>query len=371
MKDRMAKNTNEEKHQDNEMKKFCVFSGFLGSGKTTTMIALTKYYSEHYGRAAMISNDLGHGVDLADDRLARLSGCEASEITDECICFIHDELATRLDSYYDSGCELVISDIPGFGVGALEHVYFGLDEKYPGKYELGPFTVITEPEIVDALRTGRNADMRYIRDFQLKEADLIVLNKCDCISEAQSAEYAEWLKENYPYADVAVISALTGTGLDRLAQILKEGRASLRHPDIDYESEELIAEMDSISEYYIQYYAAVCCNDFDGNDYLLDMAEQIRDKIHGAGFEVPHLKLLAWHDGGEYGKIDLIGTGRGVEKTHLFDSRCINLAVILNCSAACPADLLDSIITGTVKEVSADHDLELFIHKKECFNLGE
>ena len=47
------------------MKKFAVFSGFLGSGKTTAMMALTRFYGERFGRAAMISNDLGEGVTLA------------------------------------------------------------------------------------------------------------------------------------------------------------------------------------------------------------------------------------------------------------------------------------------------------------------
>ena len=42
------------------MNKFVVFSGFLGSGKTTTMMALTQYYSAHYGKAAMISNRRVH-----------------------------------------------------------------------------------------------------------------------------------------------------------------------------------------------------------------------------------------------------------------------------------------------------------------------
>ena len=36
------------------MKKFAVFSGFLGSGKTTTMMALTRFFSARYGKAAMI-----------------------------------------------------------------------------------------------------------------------------------------------------------------------------------------------------------------------------------------------------------------------------------------------------------------------------
>ena len=59
------------------MRKFAVFSGFLGSVKTTTMMALTKYYTARHAGAAMISNDLGDGVTLADHRYAQLSGCNA------------------------------------------------------------------------------------------------------------------------------------------------------------------------------------------------------------------------------------------------------------------------------------------------------
>ena len=58
------------------MHKFAVFSGFLGSGKTTTMIALTKYHTTHHGKAAMISNDLG-GKGLADNR-SRMSASATS-----------------------------------------------------------------------------------------------------------------------------------------------------------------------------------------------------------------------------------------------------------------------------------------------------
>ena len=115
------------------MGKFAVFSGFLGAGKTTTMMALTKYVTGKYGKAAMISNDLGHGVTLADHRLAKLSGVNAWEITDNCICYVNELLAERLDSCFADGCILAVSDIPGFGVGALEHVYHGLAEKAPQK----------------------------------------------------------------------------------------------------------------------------------------------------------------------------------------------------------------------------------------------
>ena len=353
------------------MRKFAVFSGFLGSGKTTTMMALTKYHTAHHGKAAMISNDLGHGVSLADDRFARLSGCNASQITDDCICYVNDKLADRLNGYYDEGCELVMSDIPGFGVGALEHVYHGLAEKFPGQFELAPFTVLVEPKTVELLRSGQGGDQEYLYNTQLVEADLIVLNKCDLLDDAQREADICWLRENYPEAMVIAISARKEEGLEELSRALTQGQASMRRPDIGYGGEAFRHAMGKISEYYIQYRAVVCCNDFDGNAYLLDMARAVRDGIGQAGQLIPHLKLLAWEPEGDFGKADLIGTEREIEVTRRFERPCADIAVILNASAACPADQLEEILVGAMNSVSDKYQLELTVFKKEGLAMGE
>ncbi len=362
------------------MKKFAVFSGFLGSGKTTTMMALTQYYTAHHGKAAMISNDLGEGVTLADHRLAALSGVMASEITDACICFCHDVLTDRLNAYYDDGCDLVISDIPGFGVGALEHVYHGLTKGYPGQFELAPFTVLIEPRNVKRLRgdrCGNGADDNvyddavFILRAQLMEADLIVLNKCDLLTAEEAAAYKRWLSGAFPQAEVLAISARTGDGLEELSTALKRGAASMRHPDINYDDENLRNAMDSLTEYYLQYHAEVCCNDFDGTEYLADMARMVQADLAAGGFEVPHLKLLAWEPEGDFGKVDLLGIGRPVEITRPFRHPCTGIAVVLNANAACPAGTLDHVLTNAVNTVSDRYQLELLIYRKEFFNLGE
>ena len=259
------------------MNKFAVFSGFLGSGKTTAMMALTRYYSGHYGKAAMISNDLGEGVTLADHKLAQLGGCRAGQITGECICFCHDVLTARLDARFEEGCELVLSDIPGFGVGAQEHVYHGLTERFPGRFALAPFTVLIEPEKLALLRDGRAGDLAYILDAQLREADLIVLNKCDLLDAPAREEALAWLAGRYPWTERLALSARSGEGLDALARALREGTASLRHPEIDYDADGLQNAMGSMSEYYLQYRALVCCDDFDGSAYLLDLARALQD----------------------------------------------------------------------------------------------
>ena len=352
------------------MKKFAVFSGFLGSGKTTTMMALTRYDTARHGKAAMISNDLGEGVTLADDRLARLSGVNASQITDECICFCRDVLAERLNAYYDDGFELVVSDIPGFGVGALEHVYHGLSREYPDQFELGPFTVLIEPRNAELLRNGQGGDMAYILRAQLMEADLIVLNKCDLMEPAEREANCSWLTEHFPQARVITISAVTGEGLEDLSRALRQGKASMQHPDINYDEQGLQNAMDQLTEYYLEYAAQVCCSDFDGTEYLSDIACMVQAEMQAGGYEIPHMKLLAWETEGDYGKVDLLGVDRPVEITRRFIKPCTDIAVVLNANAACPARILDDVILGAVKAGSQRYQLEIRLFRKECFNLG-
>ena len=353
------------------MKKLAVISGFLGSGKTTTMMALTKYYSSHYGKAAMISNDLGEGVLLADHRLAQLGGCRAVQISGECICFCHDVLTEKLEACYSEGCDLVVSDIPGFGVGAQEHVYHGLTENYPGQFELAPFTVLIEPRNLRLLRQEKAGDMGVILDAQLKEADLIVLSKCELPEAREREKGLKWLAEQYPWTEQIAVSAVSGEGLDALCLVLRDGKASLRHPEIDYDADDLQDAMGSLSEYYLQYRALVCCNDFDGNTYLTELAEEIRGAVRAAGREIPHMKLLAWAPEGDFGKADILGTDRPVELPHRFTRSCTDIAVILNTSAACPDAALNAIIGEAVKAVSEKYQLELTIFKKDHFSLGE
>ncbi len=352
------------------MRKFAVFSGFLGAGKTSAMMALTNWYTAHFGASAMISNDLGEGVTLADHRFAALSGVRSAEITGECICFCRDVLTARLEAFFDGGCELVLSDIPGFGVGALEHVYHRLVKEGLKGFGLAPFTVLVEPEKALLLRDGGGDDMAQILRAQLMEADLIVLNKRDLLTEAGTAALTAYLAGEFPAAQVLAISARTGDGLDALSVALREGAASLRHPAIDYGGRALQSAMGRLSEYYLQYRAVVCCDDFDGTAYLEDIARRVRSAVLDAGAEIPHLKLLAWTPEGDFGRVDLLGARRDTEVTRPFAGRCTDIAVVLNGSAACPAKTLDAIVTGAAEAASALCRLEMQIFRKDCFGMG-
>ena len=231
--------------------------------------------------------------------------------------------------------------------------------------------VFPEPRNAALLKNGKSGDMGYILHAQLMEADLIVLNKCDLLEDAELEADRRWLAERYPQADVLTISAVAGQGLEDLSLALMRGRASLRHPDINYEDEDLQSAMDRLTEYYLEYAAQVCCNDFDGTEYLSDIAHRVQEALRAGGYEIPHMKLLGWEPEGDYGKVDLLGVDRPIEVFRPFTRPCTDIAVVLNANAACPSAVLDEVIRTAVEKASQLYQLELSLFKKECFNLGE
>lgn len=133
---------------------FLVFSGFLGSGKTSMMITLLKELEARGLPAATISNDLG-ARGFVDTYYSKACGCDATELSGACICYQTENLVDRLRRVLESeGHAVAMSDIPGFGVGALEHVYHKLNERYPNEFTLLPFTAVTDLRCVRQLQTG-------------------------------------------------------------------------------------------------------------------------------------------------------------------------------------------------------------------------
>ena len=358
------------------MRKFLVVSGFLGSGKTTTMMALTDHLSETGRKAAMISNDLGR-KGLADYCYSKAAGVTSEEISGECICFVTENLVERLRRLYtDDGCEVVMSDIPGFGVGALEHVYYKLRDLYPDECELAPFTVITEgaslSKLIDDDDTSALPDeMRFLLRSQLLEGDLIVLNKADLYTDDEKAKYLELIRSICPETPVITVSAVTGEGIPELADYLYSSVTEYPEPDFGVTEEEFEAAFGKLSMYNCQYYAEVCCDDFDANEYLAALAEEIKEKLLAGGYDTPHLKLFAQKEDGDYCKVDLLGVNRDVIITHAMEKRCTDLPVVLNTTSAADSLYLAKTIDKAITDVSGRFNCSVVVFYKECFGLND
>ena len=262
--------------------KYMVTSGFLGSGKTTSMIAFAdSINSRGLGSAAILANDLGAG-NIVDAEFTATTGIKTLPISGNCICYQHENLVDKLHQLEAAGADIIFSDIPGCGIGALDHVYLELNDKEKGQFTLMPFMCIVDPERIKMIMPqGEDInlpeEMKFLLDAQMAEADIIVLNKIDTIGDAEADNIIGFIKENYPAVPVMAISALKGTGVDNVVDYILSSKAAAVHKEIGYGSDAFVAAESRLSWFNTRIFMEQRENkNIDFNDVISDIFEKIR-----------------------------------------------------------------------------------------------
>ena len=241
------------------MTKYGVIGGFLGAGKTTTMMAFSQYLIAQGKRPAILVNDLG-AKNLVDAGFTRAAGFVSAEIAGGCICYQTENLVEVLRRLRErEQVEIIFSDIPGCGIGALDHVYHALDRAYPEEFSLCPFVAVADPERLRVIMPEHAdlhlpAEMAFLFDAQLREAEVILLNKVDRLSSAEKEIYLDFLGRTYPQAQVFALSARTGEGVGEAVTYLYQHTSSLPVVDIGYGSPAFWAAESKLSWYDRQFF---------------------------------------------------------------------------------------------------------------------
>lgn len=357
-------------------RRFMVVSGFLGSGKTTTMLSIADHLAKSKIRAAVISNDLG-ASELVDAMYTAENTALSGAIADGCICYQTELLVDNIKRFSDvDGAGLVMSDIPGCGVGALEHVYFKLHRQYPEDFELAPFTVICDPLRLRAIMPEHAnlhlpQEINYLFRTQLLEADVIVLNKTDTISQTQQKKCLSFLNAEYPGIQVFCISAKTGGGVPELCDYLMSHDARLREVDTGYGGEEFTAAEAQLSWYDRRVFISRE-TEFDGNGFMSDFASSVAKKLKFGGKNVLHLKLFAAAGGdGDYAKASLIHVDYRLEFDRQLSKRCRSMRLVVNARAACGSMLLGSVMDEAFSETVEEYGVKCQVFSTESFGMTD
>ena len=355
--------------------RFMVVSGFLGAGKTTTMIALAEYMDRNIGKSAIIANDLG--ANLVDTSLTKTSGCTVAEIGNDCICYQMDNTVDHIRRMRDKeGATFVMSDIPGCGVGALDHVYGALRDENDDEFTLSPFMVVVDPERLRMIMPER-ADINlpeelvYLLKLQLEEADLIVLNKIDLLDGPTVERYMGFLREACPDIPVMAISAKERTGISELAAYLTTHETALKNFSVRNNKE--FAEAEAKLAWYNRrlYFKSKNGGTFDCNAVVDDLIEGVRMGLIERKRNVPHLKTFATSEGGDFSKASLIGVDYDTEYAQKFAQDHENMRMIINARAVCESRPLARLMDDALDEVCEQHDLDCQVFFTECFGMAD
>lgn len=224
-----------------------VIGGFLGAGKTTTILKAIEHLKEVGLTAVYITNDQGQG--LVDTALGRVNGVMVGEVIRGCFCCRFNELLeTVMRLITEHRPNVVFAEAVGSCTDLIATVVRPLKRHYGERLDISPYTVMVDPCRFNELKgtKGSSTPMRtnhkggeipYLFAKQIEEAQIVALNKIELLSPRQLTQVQEELKCFAPEAHLVSYSAHSGANLDHLIRLWFDSSiaAADRSLDIDYD----------------------------------------------------------------------------------------------------------------------------------------
>ncbi|MEM3464976.1 MAG: GTP-binding protein [Thermoproteota archaeon] len=201
--------------------------GFLGSGKTTTIIKLAKKLASEGRRVAIVTND--EGENLVDTNLVKDYGFAVMEVVGGCFCCRFPDFISHVqDMMREVNPDVILAEPVGSCTDFLATVYGPLRQYYEDKLTLAPFTVLIDAANVlldlegKRVLTSSDTAVGDLYAWQVKDADKLAINKTDLVPKEKVPEIEAFLKKLNPTAGIIQISAKTGYNMDELLRILMQ-----------------------------------------------------------------------------------------------------------------------------------------------------
>ncbi|MEK6672797.1 MAG: GTP-binding protein [Nitrospirota bacterium] len=199
--------------------KLIQIAGWLGSGKTTLIIALGKGLSEMGTRVAILVNDIG--AVPVDGKVIQEYGLTVKEIGGGCICcqVAGNMLNTLRLLSEGQNPDVVIVEPTGVAVpSSIRDTILTGARQFD--ISMGPIIVLFDTTREDKLLNYES--LKRLVTAQLKDADIIALSKADMVTDEVLKRAGEAMRLINSRAQVISLSTHEGDGLSTLIQAAHE-----------------------------------------------------------------------------------------------------------------------------------------------------
>ncbi len=359
--------------EDNLFQRFLLIGGFLGAGKTTLIGELTRKLEGEDRKVALITNDQGEGLmDTASARRATGGQKNVAEITGGCFCCRLDELVNSIKALDNtSRPDVMIAEPVGSCTDLMATVLKPLERIYHTPMVLAPLSVVLDARRALAALGGRrhlgslHRDVGYVYRKQLEEAEWLVVNKIDLLTEADHDDLKRRLTSEFPAKRQFHLSARTGEGLDQWFRSLLSHRSAPGEPiEIDYDR---YAEGEALLG-WVNLRGEVSRLTAPGA-WLLNLARTIANSLADCGYEVGHFKM-SLENGPARWRIHQVVSGEPIELVEEVPESLSPLAplrLLVNLRAEGSAENLQEMI---IRALAQQDDATVDFDQQEAFQPG-
>jgi G3E family GTPase len=199
--------------------KLVQIAGYLGSGKTTLILAVVKTLAEEGQKIAILVNDVGEVP--VDGKVMQEYGLAVKDIGGGCICcqVAGSMLQTLRLLAKNYTPDITIIEPTGIAVpNAIREVVSV--EVAKSRISIGPTIVLFDTTRAEKFLTYDT--LKRLVATQLRDADIIALNKVDAVPEEKVAHSKEAVQLINPDAEILRLSSRTGEGVENIIQAVRD-----------------------------------------------------------------------------------------------------------------------------------------------------
>jgi G3E family GTPase len=342
--------------------------GYLGAGKTTTMLTTAAVLQQRGEWVAVITND--QGTELVDTDLATSRLPAVGEVTGGCFCCRFEDLAEAIVELRSrQNPTVVITEAVGSRTDLQSTVIRPLRHHYGHDLSVAPLTVVVDPlryqEFARALEyQASESDLGYLYRLQLAEADVLALNKLDLIGHDEANRLAAALRALAGEVPVVAYSALRREGIDQLIELWTAPHpASDKRIDVDYERYAAAEAQLGWANLVLDVRAAT---PFPPGQWIHALLQQIAHRCQQQEFRIGHVKI-ALLNGTDIAKGSILSEAASPQVDMPGAGPVHHGRVTINARVACTPSDLRRVLEEATGEVARTFDCQVHDSHREVF----
>ncbi|HEY8734965.1 MAG TPA: GTP-binding protein [Puia sp.] len=351
----------------NKLKLFLV-GGFLGSGKTTAIEKAAKYLYHNNREVGVITND--QGTQQVDTLFISGQGIATEEVSGGCFCCNFEDLEGKIESLKrEATPDVIFAESVGSCTDLAATVINPLLRLKPDQFEI-VLSVFADVRLLIIFLQKNKAifydNVNYIYEKQLQEADIIVVNKIDLLTDEQLKVARKMIATAFENKIILYQNSLLEDSVTQWLSICNGLQNSLIRPslEIDYDiygaGEAELAWLDEEIQIVTKDKSAATVGSV--------LMENIYNKILENNHSIGHLKYLI-RDGKEKRKISFNAIPHESNADlNFFETN--NVSVLINARVQVLPVLLKKIVADAVAETKLASKCRMIRKSMSAFKPG-